>query len=88
MNTWYAIFTDTGELCSIGTVINEADLEAKGYTWQTAQFPEGIQPTWNGTALVEPEPLPEPELVVPVEQQIADLQAQLAAVLAKLEERT
>lgn len=88
MMTWYAVFTDTGELCSIGTVINEADLEAKGYTWQTAEFPNDVQPTWDGTALVESAPIPEPLPTVPLEQQIAELQAQLAEVLSRLDELT
>lgn len=85
MNTWYAVFTDTGELCSIGTVINEADLEAKGYTWQTAEFPDDVYPTWDGTVLVESAPIPEPVPTVPLEQQVADLAATVETLLAELQ---
>jgi hypothetical protein len=85
---WHAVLDNTSTLVSIGSVIDQPAITAKGWTTRSVDVPDGQVAHWNGTALIAINP---PPVVVPksIEQLVdervdATLTAKVAAEIAKI----
>jgi hypothetical protein len=87
MTIWYAVLDGT-QLVSIGSVIDQPAVTAKGWTTRSVDVPDGKVAQWNGTTLVATDP---PPVIVPksleqlVDERVdATLSAKVAAEVAKI----